>query len=151
MATAAEAKESGGLDAVRRGLFVLVWIGVVGLSAELIFLDHTEGFWQKVPLALLSAVAATALLHGVRPNRATTLAFRGALALVVVGGVVGLAQHYLGNREFELEMVPEMGGGELLWETLTGATPVLAPGALVQLGLVGWIYTLRHPALTPRD
>jgi hypothetical protein len=67
----------------------------------------------------------------------------------VIAGCVGLVLHYKGNVEFELEMYPSMAGGELVWKALTGATPALAPGTMVQLGLVGLAFTYRHPALRP--
>jgi hypothetical protein len=62
------------------------------------------------------------------------------MALCVVSGLVGLGQHYAGNREFELEMHPSRGGLELVWESLAGATPTLAPAAMVHLGLLGLLY-----------
>ncbi|MFB3131882.1 MAG: hypothetical protein ACE10K_05095, partial [Rhodothermales bacterium] len=49
--------------------------------------------------------------------------------------------------EFELEMYPTLKGLELFWESIKGATPALAPGTMIQLGLLGWAYTYRHPAL----
>ena len=37
----------------------------------------------------------------------------------------------------------------LLWQAIRGKTPpLLAPGALMQLGLVGLAYTYKHPALS---
>jgi hypothetical protein len=48
---------------------------------------------------------------------------------------------------FELEMNPSAGGTQLVWESLSGAMPALAPGTLFQLGLVGLLYTYPHPAL----
>jgi hypothetical protein len=39
----------------------------------------------------------------------------------------------------------------LLWKVMSGAAPALAPGAMVQLGLLGLIYTFRHPALIQRS
>jgi hypothetical protein len=39
-----------------------------------------------------------------------------------------------------------MAGFELIWNSLTGATPALAPGSLIPLGLVGLIAVHRHPA-----
>jgi hypothetical protein len=40
-----------------------------------------------------------------------------------------------------------MKGMDLFSKVMTGAAPALAPGAMVQLGLLGLIYTFRHPAL----
>jgi hypothetical protein len=61
--------------------------------------------------------------------------------------VLGVGLHYDGNEEFELEMYPTMAGVELVQNTLTGATPVLAPGSMTLLGLDGLAHTYRHPSL----
>jgi hypothetical protein len=42
-----------------------------------------------------------------------------------------------------------LAGWELFKEAMTGATPALAPGAMVQLGLIGLAWSYRHPALVP--
>jgi hypothetical protein len=55
--------------------------------------------------------------------------------------------HYQGNEAFELEMSPSRAGLSLISKTLTGATPVMAPGSMSLLGLVGLAFTHRHPAL----
>ena len=68
--------------------------------------------------------------------------------LFVLSGVVGLWLHYHGNVEFELEMYPGLAGFELFRESVTGATPTLAPGTMLELGLLGLLYTYRHPAWT---
>jgi hypothetical protein len=44
-------------------------------------------------------------------------------------------------------MYPSLGGVQLVRETLTGATPVLAPGSMTLLGLVGLAHTYGHPQL----
>lgn len=64
--------------------------------------------------------------------------------LLVTGGI-GIGQHFDSNVEFELEMYPSMTGVELMGKTLTGALPVLAPGTITLLGLVGLAHTYRHP------
>jgi hypothetical protein len=69
------------------------------------------------------------------------------MILQVVTGLAGLALHYKGNVEFELERDESLRGLKLFWEAIRGATPTLAPGALAQLGLVGLAFTYRHPAL----
>ena len=74
--------------------------------------------------------------------------FRGTMILFVLSGGVGLWLHYHGNAEFELEMYPSLKGAELFWESVTGATPTLAPGTMLELGLLGLAYTFRHPALS---
>ena len=65
-----------------------------------------------------------------------------------MSGVVGLWLHYQGNTEFELEMYPSLEGLALFWEAIRGATPTLAPGTMLELGLLGLAYMYRHPVLT---
>ena len=61
--------------------------------------------------------------------------------------MAGFVLHFKGNLEFELERDSGLAGIALVWKVLRGATPALAPGALVQLGLLGLVFTHRHPAL----
>jgi hypothetical protein len=69
------------------------------------------------------------------------------MLLCVAAGLVGVFLHYRGNVEFELEREPLLRGLALFREAVRGATPALAPGAMAQLGLLGLVYSYRHPAL----
>jgi hypothetical protein len=125
----------------------LLLVGMVGTVAELVLLEHTESIWQWVPLVVfgVGVIAAVALLA--RPSRITVRFFQFMMLAFVAAGVAGLILHYRGNVEFELEMYPSMKGFELMWNSLKGATPSLAPGAMSQLGLIGLACTYRHPIL----
>jgi hypothetical protein len=72
------------------------------------------------------------------------------MGLFVLSGGIGVVLHYQGNVAFELEMYPTLSGMELVSRTLTGATPVLAPGSMTLLGLVGLAATYRHPLVQQR-
>ncbi len=63
-------------------------------------------------------------------------------------GLLGVVLHVRGNAEFQREMDPSLAGPTLWWKTLRAkAPPALAPGVLVQLGLLGLVYAARpHPA-----
>ena len=124
---------------VRLLLFLLLTLSLIGLTTELLLLGHTEGNWQKVPIAMLATGAMTLVLLAVHRSRVTLGLFRFAMLACVVGGALGIYHHFVGNAEFEREMVPEIAGWELWKETLTGATPVLAPAAIAQTGLIGLI------------
>ena len=63
------------------------------------------------------------------------------MAAYLASGLVGLWFHYSGNAEFELEMYPSLSGWSLVREALSGATPALAPGTMIHLGLLGLTYT----------
>ncbi len=133
---------------LRRFTLLLFAAGVVGTGAELLFLGHTEDYWQFVPLALLATSILALILLVVRPRPASLRLFRYLMVLFVGSGFAGLYLHYRMNAEFELEMYPSLEGLDLLWESLTGATPALAPAAMTYLGLLGMVYTFRHPLMT---
>ena len=133
--------------AIRRLLLALVLLGILGLGVELVLLEHTESVWQWMPFVVLAGGFASAVALAARPARGTVLAFRAAMALCVIAGLVGLVLHFRGNLQFELENDPSVRGLDLVWRALHGATPTLAPGAMAQLGLLGIAATLRHPAL----
>lgn len=132
---------------LRRLLLLVVLVGAAGLLLEMLLLEHWEPGWQLVPLALLALLLALggAALLGATPGRLRAL--RVVLLLCLAAGLAGVWLHLDGNLEFEREMSPALAGWPLLWESIRGATPLLAPGALLQLGLVGLLYLHRHPAL----
>lgn len=136
------------LKTMRHLLVALFVLGVTGTGAELLLLGHFENRLQLVPLGLMALSLLVLLLYAVSSMPASLHVFRYVMVLFVVSGFVGLGLHYKANVEFELEMYPSRGGFELIKETLTGAIPALAPGAMVQLGLLGWVYTFRHPAIS---
>jgi hypothetical protein len=107
------------------------------MGLELLFIGHVEDRLQLVPIVLLLAGLIVLVWHASRPSRATTRGVRLLMVLFVASGLLGVALHYRGNQEFELEMYPSKAGLELVRETVTGATPVLAPGSMALLGLVG--------------
>ena len=140
-------QQSTTLRAIRWFLMAILLMGLLGTGVELLLLEHTEGFWQWVPLFLI-AIGVMVLSWGVlRPGRRNIRLLQGTMILFVLSGLVGLILHYQGNAEFELEMYPSLKGLELFWEAIRGATPTLAPGTMIQLGLLGLVYTIRHPQL----
>lgn len=142
--------EPAALAGLRRILLAVVLVGIVGLGAELLLLEHYDGVWQWVPIVALAIGLLLGVAVGVRPGRGVLLAFRAVMAAFLVAGAVGVYLHLAGNAEFERESDPAIRGTALLWEALRGATPSLAPGALAQLGLVGLALSYRHPALRRR-
>ena len=120
------------------------------MVVELFLLGHTDDAWQWVPIALLGASVVVMLWQLVRPSRASTRCVQVVMLLFIASGLVGLALHYKGNVEFEREMYPTLAGLQLFKQAMTGATPSLAPGTMVSFGLLGLLYTFRHPALGAR-
>ena len=135
------------LRAIRWFLMAILLMGLLGTGVELLLLEHTEGLWQWVPL-LLIAISLIVLCWGVlRPGPGNIRLLQGTMILFVLSGLVGFILHYQGNAEFELEMYPSLKGRELFWEAIQGAMPTLAPGTMIQLGLLGLVCTHRHPQL----
>lgn len=123
---------------LQRLLLAIFVGGVVGTCAELALLEHYEDVKQLIPFIIAAAGLVTALWYWRRPGPTSTGAFKLVLAGFATSGVLGLWFHYRGNVEFEQEMYPELTGAPLVWQSLTGATPTLAPGAMVFLALVGY-------------
>jgi len=132
---------------LRRLVLGLVFLGIIGLEIELALLRHAESLSQWIPhIVLLLGLVSTVVVI-VRPAVKTVRAFQAMMWVFVAVGLLGLFFHYKGNVEFAVERDPALSGFRLIWKALRGATPALAPGALSQLGLLGLIYTYRHPVL----
>lgn len=139
--------ESATISTIRRILLATLLLGGGGVLAELFLLEHTEGFWQQVPLYLLGVGLAALIWHSVDQRAASVRVVQGIMLLFIASGAIGTVLHYKGNMDFELEMDAAAQGFILFREAMTGATPALAPGAMIQLGLIGLAYSFRHPAL----
>jgi hypothetical protein len=132
---------------LRAAVGALFLIGTLGTGVELLLLGHTEDVWQISPLGLMAVGLFTWTWFVAGGGRTVGRGFQVVMGLLVLSGVIGLWLHYRANVEFELEMYPSLAGVKLWWEAARGATPALAPGAMLELGLLGLAYTYRHPVL----
>jgi hypothetical protein len=145
------AGELSTLSIVRRALLWTLLFGAAGMMTELLLIGHDESAAQLIPLLLLASCVVTVIVVLVGPTAPRLRLLQGLMLLFVASGMVGVGLHYQGNHEFELEMYPALSGLELMSKTFTGATPVLAPGSMSLLGVVGLVFTYRHPHLRKRD
>jgi len=122
-------------------------LGLLGTGDELLFLGHTVGVNQLIPIVLLVMSVLVLVWHGLERKSASLRSFQITMTLLVAAGILGTGFHYWANEKFELEGDPNMKGMALLSKVMTGSAPALAPGTMIQLGLLGLIYTFRHPAL----
>ena len=136
---------------VRRALLATLLLGLLGIGTELLLIEHTEDAWQWAPLGLIAAALLVIIWHAAAPGRTSLMAIRATMLLFIASGFVGTLLHYRGNTEFELERSPELGGFALFGAAMTGATPALAPGTMILLGLLGLTYAFRHPSLVARS
>ncbi len=138
-------RESETLAAIRRLLLGALAVGVLGTSGELILLRHIEKPAQWIPLVFLAAGLPVLIWHAVAPSAASVRVLQGLMLAFIALGVIGVGLHYDGNVEFERELHPDERGWEFVRKTIAGATPVLAPGSMVLLGLVGLAHAYHHP------
>jgi hypothetical protein len=122
-------------------------LGVLGTGVELLFLGHIIGINQLIPIVLLVMSLLVLVWHALERKSSSLRAFQITMIFLVAAGIAGMGFHYWANEKFELEGHPGIKGMALFSKVMTGAAPALAPGAMVQLGLLGLIYTFRHPAL----
>jgi len=121
-------------------LGVLV-IGLLGLVTELILLEHYEQPMQLVPLALIVLGFAAIIWHVTQRDAASLHVLQIVMVLFVLSSFLGVVAHFLGSAEFQLELDPEMSTRELVEKVLRAkAPPLLAPGMMMQLGLLGLAY-----------
>jgi len=139
-------RETATLAFLRRFLLAALAVGVAGTAGELILLGHFESATQWIPVAALGLAAVVLVWHAAAPSRLTVRLVQVLMAAFVVSGLVGVGLHYDGNVEFERELHPKDTGMAFLSHVLAGATPVLAPGSMVLLGLVGIAHAYRHPS-----
>ena len=141
MPEALEPRSSGAaLRVARRATLLILVLAMVGILAELLLIEHFEDSWQIAPLALLTIGFAAIGWHARAPGTWSTRTLRAVMTLFVLAGLLGVFLHYRGNVEFELEQNPGASRWALFREAIQGATPALAPGVMVQLGLLGLLY-----------
>ncbi|GAB5534862.1 MAG: hypothetical protein Rubg2KO_11110 [Rubricoccaceae bacterium] len=138
------------LNAEARYRRFLLWVTAglfLGIPVELLLTEHTSGLEQRIPFVLcaIGLVAVASVLRA--PGRRTLLALRGAMIGVGTGALYGIYAHLSANVEFELEIRPVDGLGDVMWDALQGASPLLAPGILALAALLGVSATFWHPLL----
>lgn len=134
-------------DTVRAAVIALIIIGILGIGVELVLIGHYDENWQILPLVVLGLGLLATIPAWKHPSRGTLRFFQVVMLTFIVTGVLGIWRHYAGNVEWELERNSDLEGLKLFVESIHGATPILAPGAIAQLGLLGFVFTFRHPAL----
>ena len=133
---------------IRAMLLAIFLMGSIGSGMELLLLNHIESLLQWIPVVLILLSLCVFGWHGIRGNTASTRAIQWTMVAFIAAGLAGVYLHYQGSVEFKLESNPSLAGWQLFWQAIRSKTPpALAPGVMIQLGLIGLAYTYRHPAL----
>ena len=135
---------------MRRLVLALVALGLAGTFADLVLLEHYEEPLQIAPLVLTAVALAVVGVQATMGTRRTVQVLRVVMVLLIASGVAGVVLHYRGNLEFQTDMDPTLSQWELFKKVIRAkAPPALAPAAMAQVGLLGLIYSYRHPSLSP--
>ena len=132
---------------MRSLILAVLLVGLFGMGTELLLLQHTRSLWELIPLVLIGLALVILTWNALTQHPASVRAVQGIMGLFLFAGVAGIALHYQSSMEFKLETNAALSGWALFWAVMSAKTPpALAPGAMIQLGLLGLVYTYRHPS-----
>lgn len=76
-----------------------------------------------------------------RGDAASLRALKGIMGLFLIAGLLGLLLHFRGAAQFQIELDSTISKWELIKKVMrVEAPPVLAPGVMLELGLIGLAY-----------
>jgi len=135
--------EADHVEVLRLWILGVLLLGLLGTVTELVLLEHYEQPLQFVPLVLIALAIIALVWHWLRRDTASLNFILVVMALFVLAGFVGVIAHFEGSAEFQRELDPSMSTWELLQKVFRAkAPPLLAPGMMLQLGLLGLAYGL---------
>ena len=111
-------------------MLALVALGATGICVELLSLEHYADANQMIPLAVAGWGLFSIAWVGTLPGVVAVRTFQFTMLLFVGTGITGITMH---ADSIDPNVNP----------------PLLAPGLFVQLGLLGLLYSLKHPATEP--
>src|SRR5262249_15876725 len=125
------------IAALRVWILGILFLGLLGTVTELALLGHYEEPLQFVPLILIVVALPALGWEFSRRDSTRRRAMQILMVLFVLAGFAGFAAHFHGSAQYHLELNPDMGNWELLEKILRAkAPPLLAPGMMLQLGLL---------------
>src|SRR5262245_9332450 len=143
-----DAREPTALATVRQILLGLVALGTIGMTIELLLVSHFDDANQLIPLVVGSLGLLAVLWVAVSGSVVSLRTLQFVMLLYAGSGIIGIALHYQENVKLVHEKEPSAAGSELFWKVAQStAPPALAPGVMVQLGLLGLAFTYKHPAI----
>ena len=139
-----EAQPKGSADSLgtlRLWILGVLVLGLLGTVVELVLLSHYEQPVQLVPVVLIMLALLVLAWHGMGRSAASLRVLMWLMVLFVLAGFAGFVAHFHGSAEFQLDLEPSLSTWELLEKVMRAkAPPLLAPGMMMQLGLLGLAY-----------
>jgi hypothetical protein len=123
-------------------LLTILLFGSAGTALELMLLEHSETLTQLVPLVLIAIALVVIIWYAMADSSMSLRLMRVTMTAFIAAGVLGVVLHYQGSVEFQKELDPSIEGFALFTKAIhSKAPPALAPGTMVQLGLLGLVCT----------
>ena len=136
--------------ALRRFALVLAGLGVVGTVPELLLLHHYNGKDQLIPFFTLGLSGIALIVVVIRQTASTIRALQVVMILTILSSGIGVLEHLKANAR----NAGTLQNGERFPTSINaiisgfdGFAQLLAPGVLVQVGLLGLAFTYRHPKI----
>lgn len=129
---------------LRRFLLTMAGLAFLATIAELTFVEHTETAIQLVPFFLSGVGAITVLIVSLKPLKKAIVLHRIVMSVILLGGFFGIYEHIEHNFAFELEIRPNAVASDVIWESLSGASPLIAPGILTFAAVLALMATWRQ-------
>jgi hypothetical protein len=117
----------------------LLALGQVGTLVELVSLGHYQTAEQMIPVTVVATGLLLTVWVAVRPQVVAVRLFQFGMLVFVGTGVIGITLH------------AQVAQAALAIAGDTAVPPVLSPGILVQLGLLGLLCTHSHPVLAEEE
>jgi hypothetical protein len=134
------------LRGVRLLILAAIAAALIVSEAELLFVGHTgSNNGQVIAVVLVSLGLITVTCHAILRNTSSIVVLRLTMYPFLIFGIDGLFTHYHRAVQSVLKSQPALVGMPLVFATLSGKIPLLAPGMLIEIGLLGLIYTFQHP------
>jgi hypothetical protein len=139
--------ETGILSVIRTILLISSVISLIGTGVELVLINHLNPILQMIPVFLIVLGLGSIVWYGISRTGKSMRVFQGTMALCVISGLLGIFLHIAFSASDASKKDNTLHGAALFRAAMTGTAPPLAPGAMIQLGLIGLAYTYRHPAM----
>ena len=147
MSTAVTAQVADSETRLRRFLIGLAAAICAITPVELLFSEHFKEVPQLIPF-VLCAIGLIAAIWALRwPAPAALRRLRWAMGALIAGSLLGGFFHLRTNLELAQEVAAGGPLSTVVWKTLSGAAPLLAPGVLALAGAIAIAATIDHSAL----
>jgi hypothetical protein len=120
-----------------KALLLILVLGLLGTLGELVLLRHWGGVREIIPFVLVVVAVPVLIWNLATESPSSRTIFQVTMVAFLMAGVAGSWFHFTANIGHEQESNPGLALGAAVRLAIGGSTPTLAPGALIELGLVG--------------